>query len=654
MPNKEEEDKGQDDPPADGQPPAKEDIEVPPMHNSYLDYTYDQSMNAVWGSGDRYGGSDLKKSNYNSFSYAADQFYGTAMTFQSGRHDLGKSVKWLTGDNGVWKGAAADGFKQLGEGIVDYLGDVASTVWGTGSAHDRGQWDVVLREARTRLIWAKLLLSVISKAYWDYVPSTQHIVTTYTQSPGGRGGRSAKLEVVGDPAHYVWDEAGARQAAAELVQSFADFYIEIAPRFAPLPLRENFFDAVNAPGDPAKKAYDDQIKKQEKQLDDLQKQQEKQVDDLKKQYEDQIDDLQENSKNQADEFDETLDEVNQNHLEQIDEQKQAAKEQADAATKNFDEFKDANDNALNKAQEDAKLQADEAKKGFDLFKADSDKALDDAKALQADPFGKDPFSKDPFGTDPLGKDVLSGNPFGVDKTAGVPVNGGLDLTGDGVADLDGNGVPVPPIASFLGGVPVKNGFDLTGDGKADLDKRGRPLPGVDLQKIAQQKNLGDLKFPKSPRPGTILPIDDPDLPGSLKRGLGKAIDIPDVPRFVRQPPPNGNPLDTADLVTSKPPPAGAVNDGPNGRITNRPASPPTGPAAPGGMPGMGMGGYPMYPPMGGGMGGMGMGPGGAGQNQQERERQTWLLEDDEIWCDDDAPPSVLGRPAEDEEEDEEY
>jgi hypothetical protein len=621
---------------------AEKDVEVG-VSPFYLEYTVDQSMNAIWGSTDRYGGSDPKKSNSATFGYAADQFYGTAMTFHGGAGYLAKSVKWLTGENGVWKGAAADGFKQLGEGIVNYISDVALTVWG----HGNGQWDVELRAAKADLLWSKIYSGIITLLNWHYQPGNQVVVKKWVQVPNGKGtGGHWEKEVTGTPGYYEWDEEKGRAQLAQLVQWLADQYMEMAPKFAPLPDRKNFFDEVNTAGDPAKKAYDDQIKGQEKQLADLQKQQEKQVEDLKKQYEDQIDDLQENSKHQADEFDETLDEVNQNNLKQLDEQKQVAKEQADGATKNFDEFKDANENALKKTQEDAKLQADDAKKGFDLFKADSDKALnkaqEDAKAIQAGPLGPDS----------LNKELLSG----VDKPPGVPVTGGFDTTGDGLADFDEAGLPVPPIASFLGGVPVKNGFDLTGDGKADLDKRGRPLPGFDLEKIAKQKAFDELTFPKLPRAGTILPIADPDLPGSLKRGLGNAIDIPDVPRFVRQPPPNGNALDTADLVTSKPPPTGAVNDGPNGRITNRPASPPTGPAASGGMPAMGMGtgGYPMVPPMGGGMGGMGMGPGGAGQNQQERERQTWLLEDDEIWCDDDAPPSVLGRPAEDEEEDEEY
>jgi len=61
----------------------------------------------------------------------------------------------------------------------------------------------------------------------------------------------------------------------------------------------------------------------------------------------------------------------------------------------------------------------------------------------------------------------------------------------------------------------------------------------------------------------------------------------------------------------------------------------------------GLGGIPFYPPM---MGGMGMG-GMGGTPAQERERSTWLAEDEEVWgTDPGVGVGVLGRDAEDEEE----
>jgi len=73
--------------------------------------------------------------------------------------------------------------------------------------------------------------------------------------------------------------------------------------------------------------------------------------------------------------------------------------------------------------------------------------------------------------------------------------------------------------------------------------------------------------------------------------------------------------------------------------------PPTDAAGPGGSPTMpmgGMGGMPYMPGMGGGA--------GAG-DKKERERQTWLSEDEKVWGTDvTASLGVIGRPEDDEEE----
>jgi hypothetical protein len=54
----------------------------------------------------------------------------------------------------------------------------------------------------------------------------------------------------------------------------------------------------------------------------------------------------------------------------------------------------------------------------------------------------------------------------------------------------------------------------------------------------------------------------------------------------------------------------------------------------------GAGGYPFMPPMGG-MGGLG---GQGGNADKERERATWLAEDDEVWgTDPECSPAVVGR-----------
>jgi hypothetical protein len=57
----------------------------------------------------------------------------------------------------------------------------------------------------------------------------------------------------------------------------------------------------------------------------------------------------------------------------------------------------------------------------------------------------------------------------------------------------------------------------------------------------------------------------------------------------------------------------------------------------------GMGGMPFMPPMGG--------MGGNGRDKKERERQTWLSEDEKVWGTDAlAGTGVIGRPDEGDEE----
>lgn len=100
-------------------------------------------------------------------------------------------------------------------------------------------------------------------------------------------------------------------------------------------------------------------------------------------------------------------------------------------------------------------------------------------------------------------------------------------------------------------------------------------------------------------------------------------------------------------------PGGAVPGlGPAGPLSSGRFVPPAtvAPATAGAPAGAGASELPLYPPMAG-MGGMGMG--GMGQNGlgQERERTTWLTEDEDVWGTqpEDRPPQVIGRDVDDDD-----
>jgi hypothetical protein len=211
-----------------------------------------------------------------------------------------------------------------------------------------------------------------------------------------------------------------------------------------------------------------------------------------------------------------------------------------------------------------------------------------------------------------GKPILGANvpPGGFDPGQFLPggVPGGVPGGSSGVFD-PGTFVPggAPGGGAFdPGGSFVPGGASGLGPGSGSLD------PGRFLD-------------PGSFDPKTFSP------PSSR-------LDLPlDAYKSALQPPPAYQPgagvqLDSNGLAI---PPGAESGAGPGGS--------PSSAAGPGGM-----GGMPFMPPMGGGMGGMGGGPGGS---KEERERQTWLSEDEEVWGTSVAAgAAVIGRPDEDEDE----
>jgi hypothetical protein len=315
----------------------------------------------------------------------------------------------------------------------------------------------------------------------------------------------------------------------------------------------------------------------------------------------------------------------------IDDINKEAKKEIDDLKKEYDK---QNDEAAEKAEKDAaKAQADfdkaQEKSQADLDKA-QEKAEKDAAKAQAD-FDK---AQEKFGTE-------------LEKAQKLPENLGGALPP--LAGTPGGGLP-PSLADLP--------FTLPGD---------VPPPGADIPP------------PFPPPDGTIFPLDKNGqpirggaiFPGAVPPPRLDSSAGPATPRFVR-PPGNLDGLDGldqparrggfrlpgGDLAPTGSPGArslGGIGEADEFGNASRPRAGAADPNAPvaggvrGGLGGLGAGGYPpMMPPMGGGMGGMA----GMGHNPQgERDRQTWLLEDDAIWTDGgDALPTVLGRVSDADEE----
>ena len=278
------------------------------------------------------------------------------------------------------------------------------------------------------------------------------------------------------------------------------------------------------------------------------------------------------------------------------------------------------------------------------------------------PDGRTGFDVTGDGVPDLGLNGLSmpggGLPPGSRMVTGPDGTRGVDLNGDGVPDvgLDGRALPggsLPPGTRLITGPDGQTGIDVTGDGVPDLGLDGNPLPGGGLPPGSELVTGPD---------GTVgIDLDGDGIPdigldgwalpdGSLPEGAhlvtgpdgvtGFDITGDGVPDFG---------LDGEHLpgsTFSNPPGARDL-----GSQVIRPSDDLRG--SPGAMQASGLpatGSMMPMMPMGGGMGGMGGGGGGQNQNN-ERERQTWLLEEDKVWRGEAVvATAVLGRPVEDDDE----
>ncbi|MEZ0112526.1 hypothetical protein ABH920_006548 [Catenulispora sp. EB89] len=236
--------------------------------------------------------------------------------------------------------------------------------------------------------------------------------------------------------------------------------------------------------------------------------------------------------------------------------------------------------------------------------------------------------KDTFGGTPADLPIAPADAFGKLPDGAVPPGAGIDP----------RSMPISPVGP-IGGVDVPGGpgADVPGMGMPGIDVSGGPgiaVPGVDIPGA----------------PGVTVPASgvDPKLPGytGIDPSTGLPFGLDPSTKLADFQPASGTGLGGGSSAFGGPDglgplggagaagALGALGAGPggasSGAITPRDAA-----GANGGANGAAGMGYP------GGMGGMGH---GAGKDGEERQRQSWIPEDQDIWgADTSAPPPVIGR-----------
>jgi hypothetical protein len=233
---------------------------------------------------------------------------------------------------------------------------------------------------------------------------------------------------------------------------------------------------------------------------------------------------------------------------------------------------------------------------------------------------------------PLLSALPSNSPFQVPAGSSIGPNGTV---------LGPNGNPV---LGANGPVTLPAGSSISPSG-AVIGPNGQPLPSSFLVSPG-----GAPPMPALPQPSVPTVSSGPLAPslGALTTGTGALNPGVSTTGPVGLNPVNGvtgGVLSTSSGVTGTavgsgsqlPPspvvPGGTTGISPGAVAASSPVAGPASTATPGG-PGM-----PFMPPMGG-MGGMG----GGAQPEGQGQRNTWLVEDDEVWgTDSEALPGVIGR-----------
>ncbi|MFC3521582.1 hypothetical protein ACFPZ0_21515 [Streptomonospora nanhaiensis] len=282
---------------------------------------------------------------------------------------------------------------------------------------------------------------------------------------------------------------------------------------------------------------------------------------------------------------------------------------------------------------------------------------DDPPALETDPetgLPLNPETGEPFPTDPetgMPYNPDTGLPINFDPATGevYPVD---PTTGEVINPETGEPFPVNPATGGQYNPDTGQPLNFGGGNGPDVPDLSRDFPEYEPPPVAsvppppESLNYGSdspgqspgssdrsslfAGGPPPPRPDSIepLPLNGPgsspgggsggaDLPGA-GAGLGTGANLTGPGANLTGP---GAGAGGAGGLSG-----GGLADGPGGAMN--------------GMNGMNGMGTPMMPPMMGGMGGM-----GGGQDNRERQRTTWLSEDERVWGTNAAQNrTVLGRP----------
>jgi hypothetical protein len=578
--------------------------EQAPKHENYDAYTYEECEHALWGRAGHLdkGGQDWSLSWPDKMKQNGPKVADVAQVLNDVVTNLDANLVYLLGPNGSWKGPAAETYGRIVRGWRNFAHDT----WNAVAGNPNEKWSDHLTNIGIRHqqaldeFWAAYEKAWVTEVKEVSVPSINISLeyaypATTTYSTQRRFDRDAAT-------------AGFRQVVKSLAAEYDSYTNKLTK-----PQGSIKYEPAPPPPDP--------MKKQEQWKKEADEKAEKE----KKEAEEKAAAEKAAAKKEAAE-------------EKAAAKKEAAEEKA-AAKKEAAEEKAVAEKKAAEEKAAAEKKATEEKAAAEK-KAAADKKASDAQQAKLNKDAKAAAASQPGGLGGAGLD--KGLDKALDKATGKSAADIPPFTPPGARPPPGVDIPPP--------VPPPDGTRVT------LDKDGKVVPG-----------------------SVVLPgqLDGSDAAG----GSGRK-DVNPL-RFVR--PSNA---DIGDLALNTPakasgatggstpfgrPPTGAVGGvgsvgdfgvgqpASSGGLAGKgglggPAKPGAvaGSAATGGIRagGLGLGagaGYPpMMPPMGG-MGGMGMG----GQQHGERERQTWLLEDDEIWSDaEEAGPTVIGRVCADEEEEE--